>query len=63
MVEGIEFKDMITENEEPYKICKEQMRDLERTRSPISKMKAIVTCSESIMSEIERFYDKNGLKK
>jgi hypothetical protein len=41
----------------------EQLRELEKSKSPISKMKVIVGCSESITSEIERFYERNGLRK
>jgi hypothetical protein len=63
LIENIDFKDISGKAEEPYKFCIEQLRELGKTKSPISKMKAIVTCSEGITNEIERFYEQNGLRK
>jgi hypothetical protein len=62
MIESIELE-LNGDKEEPYKTCIEQLRELGKTKSPISKMKAIVTCSEGITNEIERFYERNGLRK
>jgi hypothetical protein len=53
----------VVENEQPYRVCMDQLRELEKSRSPISKMKIIVGCAEGISSEIERFYDRNGLRR
>lgn len=47
LVDTIDFKDF-QDTEEPYRACIEQLRELGKTKSPISKMKAIVTCSEGI---------------
>lgn len=48
MVENIEFDDMIINNEQPYKNCMNYMLELAKSKSPINKMKAIMSCSDSI---------------
>ena len=53
-VDGLSLK-------EPYSGCKEKLRELLKSRTPINKMKIILGCSEVMNSEIESFYESTGL--
>lgn len=48
--------------ETPFKVCMDVLRELERSRTPVGKMKIIMSCSEKITKCISRFYESNGLK-
>lgn len=48
--------------ETPFKVCMDVLRELERSRTPVGKMKIIMSCSEKITKCISRFYESNNLK-
>lgn len=63
--QGFSIEEVTIETEsrqfEPFDECVQYLLELSKTRSPINKMKAIMSCSENISTEIENFYEREGM--